>query len=57
MGCGCKKKKTENVVQPPVVQSNGLQNESVQTENENKIVDLIIEKLKSIEEEQSNPTE
>lgn len=54
MGCGCKKRKTQTVSQPPVVEVNQTQNQSTSQVNEDvNLVDLIIEKLNTIEEEKT----
>jgi len=52
MGCGCKKNKTQTT-QVPVVNVNQTQNESQQTTNDTQIVDMIMEKLKTVEEDQT----
>ena len=52
MGCGCKKNKTQTT-QVPVVNVNQTQNESQQTTNDTQIVDMIMEKLKTVEEGQT----
>ena len=53
MGCGCKKNKTQTT-QVPTVNVNQTQNESQQTTNDTQIVDMIMEKLNTIEETQTN---
>jgi hypothetical protein len=53
MGCGCKKKKTQQSIQTPVIKVNQTSNETVQSENQEKIVDLIMEKLNSVSEKKS----
>ena len=55
MGCGCKKKKTEEVNQPAQIVE-VIQNETQEqptlnlTENQEKLVDAIVEKLSQLDQ-------
>jgi hypothetical protein len=53
MGCGCKKNKTQTT-QTQVSSVNQTQTESQQNTSDTKIVDMIMEKLKTVEEEQKS---
>jgi len=54
MGCGCKKNKSQTTVPTVNVNQVQLQNETQQSSNDTQIVDMIMEKLKTVEEEQNN---